>query len=415
MKTWLVVAGLGMGLLHGSSPADAQKPARTFAAKSRTLTAKAARKPAVLTPLTPREKVQQLLNRFTFGPRPGDVDQVMLMGADTWLAQQLDPDAIKDSATNRRLAAFPTLSMTVPQLMSVFPDRAQIRAVRDGKMAYPSDPLEHAMFEGQIYKMQHYNDELKTPEGKLVPRYLLTDEQKAAIRQQDQATASRLAGELLGLPKNQRMAALIQMPLQDRIVLTGNLNNDQRQLLFADMTPAERDTMLAMQANNTSAQHVGEELEQARILRDILTERQLQEVMTDFWFNHFNVYLQKRYRRVRHDGLRARGDPQERLGVLPRSAHGNGEVAGNAGLSRQLPFHRTGLAGERGGSAQTGVEKRRPRIERELWARADGAAYPQREWRIHAAGRDHALGDPDGMGRGSTGLGRGLPVRSETP
>jgi uncharacterized protein (DUF1800 family) len=29
------------------------------------------------------------------------------------------------------------------------------------------------------------------------------------------------------------------------------------------------------------------------LLRDILTERQLQEVMTDFWFNHFNVYVPK--------------------------------------------------------------------------------------------------------------------------
>jgi uncharacterized protein (DUF1800 family) len=28
-------------------------------------------------------------------------------------------------------------------------------------------------------------------------------------------------------------------------------------------------------------------------VRDILTERQVQEVMTDFWFNHFNIYINK--------------------------------------------------------------------------------------------------------------------------
>jgi uncharacterized protein (DUF1800 family) len=32
---------------------------------------------------------------------------------------------------------------------------------------------------------------------------------------------------------------------------------------------------------------------QAKILRAILSERQLQEVMTDFWFNHFNVFIHK--------------------------------------------------------------------------------------------------------------------------
>ena len=35
------------------------------------------------------------------------------------------------------------------------------------------------------------------------------------------------------------------------------------------------------------------ELQQAKTLRAIYSERQLQEVMTDFWFNHFNVFLAK--------------------------------------------------------------------------------------------------------------------------
>jgi uncharacterized protein (DUF1800 family) len=35
------------------------------------------------------------------------------------------------------------------------------------------------------------------------------------------------------------------------------------------------------------------ELSQAKLLRAVYSERQLQEVMTDFWFNHFNVYARK--------------------------------------------------------------------------------------------------------------------------
>ena len=35
------------------------------------------------------------------------------------------------------------------------------------------------------------------------------------------------------------------------------------------------------------------ELQAAKVLRAVASERQLQEVMVDFWFNHFNVYAQK--------------------------------------------------------------------------------------------------------------------------
>jgi uncharacterized protein (DUF1800 family) len=38
---------------------------------------------------------------------------------------------------------------------------------------------------------------------------------------------------------------------------------------------------------------VVEELAQAKLLRAIYSERQLEEVMTDFWFNHFNVFVGK--------------------------------------------------------------------------------------------------------------------------
>jgi uncharacterized protein (DUF1800 family) len=37
-------------------------------------------------------------------------------------------------------------------------------------------------------------------------------------------------------------------------------------------------------------QRVASELMQAKLIRAIESERQLQEVLTDFWFNHFNVF-----------------------------------------------------------------------------------------------------------------------------
>ena len=120
-----------------------------------------------------------------------------------------------------------------------------------------------------------------------------TDAELAAQKTQGQATAMQIAGELFALPKNQRMAVLAKMPVEDGIAFTSYVSGDQKTQLMADMTPHEREVFLAMAANVGAAYQIGQELLQAKMVRAILSERQLQEVMTDFWFNHFNVFMGK--------------------------------------------------------------------------------------------------------------------------
>jgi uncharacterized protein (DUF1800 family) len=277
-----------------------QQAAKTFAAraararKSPPPTAKA----AALTPLTPRERVVQLLDRFTFGPRPGEVDRVLAQGSDKWLAAQLDPDAVKDDRLSKRLADYPTLAMTPDQVLKVFPDRGQIAAVAQGKVPYPGDPLTNSVYEVQVYKLHKEEAERKASEAAIAAHQTppeKTDEEKAAAHQQDQATAARIAGELLALPKDKRMAALLAMPVEDRAVFCGdgNLTGEQRNLLTADFSPREREAFFGMAGKIGAAYRGVDELSQGRILRDILSERQVQAVMSDFWFNHFNVYFPK--------------------------------------------------------------------------------------------------------------------------
>src|SRR5215470_312973 len=43
------------------------------------------------------QKVEQALNRLTFGPRPGDVKSVKSMGLKKWIDQQLYPERITES------------------------------------------------------------------------------------------------------------------------------------------------------------------------------------------------------------------------------------------------------------------------------------------------------------------------------
>jgi uncharacterized protein (DUF1800 family) len=250
-------------------------------------------KPATLVPLTPEERAQQLLNRLTFGPRPGDLEQVLAVTPEKWFEQQLNPASIADSALDKRLNDYPTLNMQPDQTLTLFPDRYTISQVAEGKHPYPADPLLDAMYEVQVYKYNHDVDSKKINADGMPAITPPTAAEVVEQKKTDQATAARIAGELFALPRDQRMTALVNLPVADRIAFTTYVAGDQRNLLLAQFNPREREIFNGMAANVGSSYQVVNELSQAKFLRAILSERQLQEVMTDFWFNHFNVYIGK--------------------------------------------------------------------------------------------------------------------------
>src|ERR1700689_3395772 len=96
--------------------------------------------------LSEQKRAVQALNRLTFGPRPGDLQQVMAMGVDRWIDLQLHPEKIPDSAVEARLAPFRTLHMSSREIVEEFPDNQMIKQVMDGKKAMPSDPPTRAGF-----------------------------------------------------------------------------------------------------------------------------------------------------------------------------------------------------------------------------------------------------------------------------
>ena len=114
------------------------------------------------------------------------------------------------------------------------------------------------------------------------------------------------------------------------------------------------------------------ELAEAKLLRAVYSERQLEEVLVDFWFNHFNVFARKGPDRDLHRRVRARGDSAACARALPRSARGDGEEPGDALLSRQLaerrsergtatPIRRAGRTAARNGSPRRRRHRDRPR------------------------------------------------------
>src|ERR1039458_792988 len=116
-----------------------------------------------------QKRAVQALNRLTFGPRPGDVQQVTAMGVDRWIDLQLHPEKIPDSAVESRLAPFRTLRMSSKEIVEEFPDQQVIKQVMDGKKSMPSDPAKRAVFQVQIARLQEKNERKEQAPAPLPP------------------------------------------------------------------------------------------------------------------------------------------------------------------------------------------------------------------------------------------------------
>lgn len=106
----------------------------------------------------PRAKATLLLDRFTFGIRPGDIDTVTREGVDAWFDNQLDPSRVDDSALEQRLDVYPALRMTQTARLARYPEPNSIRQMaRTG--ALPSDPEARAIVRNQVefYQMAQQN------------------------------------------------------------------------------------------------------------------------------------------------------------------------------------------------------------------------------------------------------------------
>ena len=80
--------------------------------------------------------VLHVLNRVTFGPRPGDIERVEKMGITAYIDEQLHPDKIDDTAMTTRLADFSTLTMSSRDLVRPdLPARAAGAQGRAGQAA----------------------------------------------------------------------------------------------------------------------------------------------------------------------------------------------------------------------------------------------------------------------------------------
>ena len=256
-----------------------------------------------------RKRALHALNRLTFGPRPGDVQRVMAIGVDHWIDLQLHPERIDDGALNSRLQPFRTLRMNTKELAENFPDGQEINQVRNGKRPMPSDAALRMVYQVQIERQQEKKERKQEAarnsapvdsnvDGKTVatmdPPVLAA---KSAPEEEDQAQRREQAlygdldvQQLSNLPADQRFSKILGLSLDDQLEVADSLRRGKGKELLEGLSAKDKETLLAM---NNPAGVVTGELAQAKLLRAVYSERQLEEVMTDFWFNHFNVFMDK--------------------------------------------------------------------------------------------------------------------------
>jgi len=100
------------------------------------------------------DRILHALNRFTFGPKPGDLEAVRKMGLDQWFEQQLHPADLDEKDLNAKLANYPAMQWAPEDLMYRAPNNAVIRQALNGKAPMPDRGTLRAVYENQIYRQQ---------------------------------------------------------------------------------------------------------------------------------------------------------------------------------------------------------------------------------------------------------------------
>jgi uncharacterized protein (DUF1800 family) len=221
--------------------------------------------------MTPDQKVIQALNRLTFGARAEDFEAVKGIGLIQWIEQQLHPQAVpEDPRLEAKLAPFDSLRMSSAELIQHYPTPQMVKAMVDGKQPFPADIETRYAVERLVLRLQRVVDRDKDPADNQ-----LDDQQKQILQN--------------GTPADQ--AALIEsMPSARQYDVLDSLPDNARRKLYAPATP---DLRRKIQILAGSVQVVNQDLMEGKLLRAIYSNRQLEEVLTDFWYNHFNVFLDK--------------------------------------------------------------------------------------------------------------------------
>jgi len=212
-----------------------------------------------ITELSADEAILHALNRLAYGPRPGDLERVRQMGLAKWIEQQLNPNSLDDKAMEARLQDYPTLHLSTANLIDQYPQPK------------PAEKQAQKQAQAQAQQNQTRSDAAAS---------VIEKDMQASPRQagNSDAAAAVAVAAAQPAPDNPSTPAPMKQQANRRDLLGGgDPNNVPRAIADDSKRPAR----------------IVAELSMAKVTRAIYSERQLQQVMDDFWFNHFNVFAGK--------------------------------------------------------------------------------------------------------------------------
>jgi uncharacterized protein (DUF1800 family) len=201
--------------------------------------------------LNDEQRILHVLNRLGFGARPGDVARVKAMGLNNYIKQQLEPQKISDAVADAKLKDLSTLNMTTAELYEKFPQPGLLMKQLERRGELPAELA--AARENRV--------------------------KAGAAPAQPQAAGAQME---MPAPRDDARDAK-----NDAAKPNENANPQDNPKYRQALRDYYQEHGLQLPAR------ISAELQASRILRAVYSERQLQEVMVDFWSNHFNVFAGK--------------------------------------------------------------------------------------------------------------------------
>jgi uncharacterized protein (DUF1800 family) len=254
------------------------------------------------------KQVLHALNRLTFGARAADLAEVKRLGVDKWIDLQLHPERIPENPDlAARLKALATLQLATWQIVEKYP-LAPL-------MIRFESPLQ-ALTTLQVCTLMNgaSPDERRSVIDALSPdvrRQFLANGPRQALDglsdlQQEAATARQAEQQARQMEFRRLMPPLTELLTPDQMRIARNGTDSEKLALFMSFDDEKRKQVLRAlgpqalvdfpdlrresMAVGQPAAYVNQELIDHKLFRALYSNRQLEEVVVDFWINHFNVF-----------------------------------------------------------------------------------------------------------------------------
>jgi uncharacterized protein (DUF1800 family) len=265
--------------------------------------------------LSPDQQIIHALNRLTFGLRPGDIDDVRRIGVNKWIELQLHPGQIPENPVlDAKLKPLSTLKIGLAEVVKEYtPQQNSAPAIN-----LPFQQLNTLLSDEERRKVLTGTAEERTA----VLKALDPDKRKQVLAslppnvvtytpefKQEAEEAQRMRQQEIQLQVRRQNPQLNDLLNPDQITAARSGNRDQLAALFAYIDPTKRAMVASLlpaqslaemrelrregQRLRTPRQVASEDLKEAKIFRAVYSNRQFEQVLVDFWFNHFNVDIGK--------------------------------------------------------------------------------------------------------------------------